>query len=395
MESKRRIVERKVVKEFLAFAFLCFPVLSFAFPCSLWSKSAGVTAAPVLTIPLGARAAGMGGAFTAVADDLYAIHFNPAGLSLLDQKEFSGMFLKEFEDTSLGFLGYAHPMGFPGLSGQGGATLAFGSVFLDTGKIEINRTYPDGTFRDRRTLRAGSDMVLNLAYAEKISEGNFSDFLDIGDQSLGLGVKWVRSTLAEEYTASAFALDAGYLAQSSERNWRLGVSLANLGNKLKFIEQGDPLPLLLRLGGACRIFQEEFHQVWMAADANLLVREEDIKARIGGEYRFQDILSLRIGYQFLEDVAGMTAGFGIRRGQLSFDYAWMLFTELQDAHRVSVTYRFGGRPAKVSVPRRRKVLLHEEEPLPGIDAFPEPNTKPQEDREPEYKDIQPTIPGWE
>ena len=38
-----------------------------------------------LTIPPGSRAHAMGGAQTAVANDFYALHFNPAGLSRLEK----------------------------------------------------------------------------------------------------------------------------------------------------------------------------------------------------------------------------------------------------------------------------------------------------------------------
>ena len=40
----------------------------------------------------GARAAAMGGAFTAIADDVYAVYYNPAGLYQLGRKEFSASY---------------------------------------------------------------------------------------------------------------------------------------------------------------------------------------------------------------------------------------------------------------------------------------------------------------
>ena len=41
----------------------------------------GITAAPFLSIDVGARAAGMGGAFVAVVDDVTAMYWNPAGMA--------------------------------------------------------------------------------------------------------------------------------------------------------------------------------------------------------------------------------------------------------------------------------------------------------------------------
>jgi hypothetical protein len=48
------------------------------------SLSAEIDAAPYLRMGAGARALGMGGAFTAVADDVTSIVSNPAGLSNID-----------------------------------------------------------------------------------------------------------------------------------------------------------------------------------------------------------------------------------------------------------------------------------------------------------------------
>ncbi|HOH08005.1 MAG TPA: UPF0164 family protein, partial [bacterium] len=41
----------------------------------------GVTAAPFLSIGVGARATGMGGAFVGTADDASALYWNPAGIA--------------------------------------------------------------------------------------------------------------------------------------------------------------------------------------------------------------------------------------------------------------------------------------------------------------------------
>jgi tetratricopeptide (TPR) repeat protein len=64
----------------------------------------------------GARAPGMGDSFTAVADDVYALHYNPAGLSLLQRPELGTSYtrllmgLDDGSALSNSFLGYAHPL---------------------------------------------------------------------------------------------------------------------------------------------------------------------------------------------------------------------------------------------------------------------------------------------
>lgn len=64
----------------------------------------------------GARAPGMGDAFTALADDAYAIHYNPAGLAQLERPQFAAAYSKLYAGLSDGSdigasqMAYAHPL---------------------------------------------------------------------------------------------------------------------------------------------------------------------------------------------------------------------------------------------------------------------------------------------
>ena len=65
--------------------------------------------ASFLNVGVGARGLGMGGAYTALADDANALYWNPAGLSKLEKREFTASHAELFENTWLDFLAYAHP----------------------------------------------------------------------------------------------------------------------------------------------------------------------------------------------------------------------------------------------------------------------------------------------
>src|ERR1700685_4163874 len=54
--------------------------------------AAGTSGGPILSIPVGARAIGMGEAFTAMADDVSSLYWNPAGLAILNQGQASFMY---------------------------------------------------------------------------------------------------------------------------------------------------------------------------------------------------------------------------------------------------------------------------------------------------------------
>lgn len=67
-------------------------------------------------IGAGARAPGMGDAFVAVADDVYTIYYNPAGLGILTRPQFGTSYtklfagLKDGSELNTSFIGYAHPL---------------------------------------------------------------------------------------------------------------------------------------------------------------------------------------------------------------------------------------------------------------------------------------------
>ena len=68
---------------------------------------------------LGARAIGLGGAYTALADDIYALYYNPAGLAALSKAqcatEYGKLYMGLDDDSNISrsFLGYGHPIHIP------------------------------------------------------------------------------------------------------------------------------------------------------------------------------------------------------------------------------------------------------------------------------------------
>src|SRR6185369_6415741 len=77
------------------------------------------TGADFLLMSIGARPDGMGQAFSAVADDINALSFNPAGLASLDRYEVGYGHEAFISDVSFDFLGAAFPAGQLGVLGFG------------------------------------------------------------------------------------------------------------------------------------------------------------------------------------------------------------------------------------------------------------------------------------
>ncbi len=103
--------------------------------------------ASFLNIGVGARALGMGGAYTALADDANALYWNAAGLSRLEKREFTASHAEMYESTRLDYLAYAHP------TSQG--TFAAALTYLTQGTIDGRDSLGRTTAGLRRFGRGG------------------------------------------------------------------------------------------------------------------------------------------------------------------------------------------------------------------------------------------------
>ena len=314
-----------------------------------------------LMISPGARAAGMGNTFVAVADDATASYWNPAGLAFQSGKEITFMHAKWLpqlvDDMSYEFLAYKHEV--PSLGGIVGGNI----TFLNLGEqVQTGPDSPDpiGTFMSW-------DMAVTLNYATKLSEG----------LGLGLGMRYIRSNLAPmgagqeqgNGIANAFAVDIGVLYKTGFINGlTLGANLSNLGPAITYVDaaQADPLPTNLRLGLSYKILDSEFNKLLVAVDTNklLVVRHKDEKPQpfyqaiftswtdepladqanklissIGVEYVYSDLIFLRTGYyyDYEGNVKYPTFGAGLKYSAFRFDFGYVA---AEQGHPLSDTMRF-------------------------------------------------------
>jgi hypothetical protein len=303
------------------------------------------------------------------------LQYNPAGLSLLQSKEAHFMYLKGLEDQNVEYLAFGSPLPFSGLIGSGHSTLAGSLLLSQNGSIQVNTTNPDGSLAGSQTLSAGGDVVATVGYAEKVADTAFERVQRSFEiqHFLGATGKFVYSSLARQYSASAWATDLGYLARFPGSGWSAGASLLNLGTKMTFIQEGDPLPLTFRVGGAykidkLRIQSFQGNSLTLAADLDYSVYARQWHVNSGLEYIVNEMFRARLGYQFHQDIASLTAGLGFQYQDMTIDYAWAMNTALTDTHRIGLTYRFGqvsprarartrqARPVEIPQPQNLKEL---------------------------------------
>jgi hypothetical protein len=301
------------------------PALANEDPRYFAKTAAGTTTADFLNLPVGARAAGMGGAYSAIAEEASAIYWNPAGLVQIPKLSAVFMRAQYVEDISYQYAAYAHRLSYD--------SVIAGSVLMtDIGSI--TRTDVSGNNLGAFTPR---DQVVTLSYSKAILE--FSD-KDI-DVSVGVSAKYIRSKILE--SAHSYAGDIGIMTYNfGDIPYRLAVTATNMGGGLKYADESNPLPLTLKLGGALN----PFRNMLVSADV-VFPKQNKPNMLLGVELATAPNELTRLcvrgglnAQQMSDGLTGFTMGLGATLHFFSLDYAFVPMGELGTTHRISLTFDF-------------------------------------------------------
>ena len=309
----------------LLFLVTCFAVFLMSVPDnSFGGNRSGTVSGQFLKLGLSARAIGMGGAQVAVAEGAQSMGYNPAGILSVTNYGFAATYTAWLADIQHSYAAVVKTI--PGL-GTVGASV----VLLTTDDIDENTVaFPDGT---GRTFRA-SDFAFSLAFARQVTE----------QFRVGINGKIIKSYLFDkELGASTFAFDIGTLYDIPILHSHIGVSLTNIGKDVLFINEAYSLPTALRFGILVDILRDPSNQFVSTFQVTRL-NDADEQYNLGGEYMFNSIVALRLGWKFSYDQEDLTAGFGLKLNSLGFDgaldYGFNNFKYLPGTHSFTLELGF-------------------------------------------------------
>jgi hypothetical protein len=335
----------------------------------------GTTAAEFLLFGAGARGTALGTAFAAIASDVSALYYNPAGIALMPR---AGAMVGTYDyvaDTRYSWGGIAFPFG----GGSRSVGIQVGTFGFKDQPV-YTAEQPDGT----GSVYSVSQTVAGITFAQ-----NFSDRF-----SAGITAKGVFDNLGEA-SGQAFAVDFGtnFHAQLSGHPIRFSFVVSNLGTNLsysgsaletdaprdsipgeapvpqnpqpsEFRTKDFPLPTIFRVGLAYDLIAGDNNRLTLLSDFNQ-PNNNAAGFSAGGEWMSQRLggspfgFALRGSYSYAaannldpvdpattalsdeENLQGLALGGGLNYGtgnfNVGFDYAWKYLGVLGSTNFFSVT----------------------------------------------------------
>ena len=317
------------IKKFSGGRWALLLILAIALAVQLPSNVYGqakvaTTGAKFLDIGVSARATGMAEAYLALANDVSAIYYNPAGLTQLFSNEAMFTHIDYPADITYEFAGVAFPLE------EYACVLGLGFYFLNSGDIPLtNYAHPEGTGEFFRAY----DFAFAVSLARSLTE-HFS---------VGGTLKYVGEFYDTE-SAQGWAADVGTLYDTGYRGFKIAISIVNFGPDLKMIQQTYQLPMNFKFGGSFNFIENPDHLATLCLEgAHPSDNLETYNAGI--EYWYLDRFSVRIGNRFNYDSDGFTTGAGLKwplgeTSEIRIDYGYQDFGFLREIHRFSFSVAF-------------------------------------------------------
>lgn len=297
----------------------------------LGAQRAGTTSLEFLKIGVGARAAGMGESFAAVADDASALYWNPAGLAQFKGNEVFVAHTNYVVDIKHDFLGVAYHV-----SPEDAVGLSITSLQTDDMPVTTElQPFGNGSY-----FRYG-DVAVGLTYSRRMTD----------QFSFGGTIRYVHETL-DVLSMSGVVLDFGTYYWTGLGSSRFsavitsfgsqmsptGTATAIDGSKITQFQSFAP-PTVFKFGFAFEPYTDDDNTVTTAIQLNH-PNDNSENLSVGMEYQLMKTFFLRGGYKLNVDEESYSFGAGVATTitsvRINFDYGYSAFGRLGGLHRLSL-----------------------------------------------------------
>jgi len=297
----------------------------------LGAQKAGTATAEFLKIGVGARSAGMGEAFVAMANDASALYWNPAGLTQFQDNEVIAAHTNWLVDIKHDFIGAVYHV-----STEDAVGLSITSLQTDDMPVTTElQPYGNGTY-----FRYG-DVAVGLSYSRRMTP----------QFSFGGTVRYLQETL-DVLTMKGVVLDLGTYYWTGLGTSRFSVVLTNFGNqlspegtvtaidgsKITQFQQFSP-PTIFKFGFAFDPYHDDENSITTSVQLNH-PNDNSENFSVGAEYQLMNTFFVRGGYKFNVDEESYTFGAGVATTlsavHFNIDYGYSAFGRLGGVHRLSV-----------------------------------------------------------
>ncbi|MBN2009897.1 PorV/PorQ family protein [candidate division KSB1 bacterium] len=265
-----------------------------------------------LHMGVGARALGMGKAYTALANDASAIYWNPAGICAQEKFQLYLTHSQLFMDTNFDYFAAVAPT-------EQFGNIGFGVLALSSGEFE-QRTVLNENVGQFKMM----DMAFLLSWAKEVGYGF----------SVGGSYKLVSQKIMN-VSGIGHGIDLGVKRRLFDR-FEIGMAITNaLMPNVTLVEQAQKYPMQMRMGVAVPLLN---NQLMLSTDVGQIVGWGKMTLDIGVEYLPINRLALRTGMEN----GRFTFGLGFSFQDYGVDYSSSSVNDLGYNHRFAVKYTFGG-----------------------------------------------------
>ena len=296
-----------------------------------------------LEIGVAARAEALGGSYTALANDVTAAYYNPAGLRDVKTAQASFMHTQQMlASVNYDFIAFAKPQSENRIFSLSLIRLGIDHINDSREAQVFFENDPENWRIDWAKVKSfnAADYIFIISVAQKMKQGWW----------LGGNIKLIRRSLAE-HSGNGLGVDIA-VQKSLFDKFRFGANLKNTTTTLIAWDTGEKelVKPALFIGGAGKIpiasIKSNLRPVM-----DIILRSEGIQKSAqlnfgtlsldftgGIEYDYRGVLFVRAG---VDQISRMALGTGIQIPHIRIDYAYTHYdTEIGNSHRIGLIVQF-------------------------------------------------------